>query len=317
MVEHLHHLEFRDDDVADGWSFQHDGRWTKLVNPSGERILSLTVCYTFAMPRKENVTMYGSTTSQEPSLSWHSDTDRGNWVPDTEQVRKHLGATKEALSHRDRGILDLQPGRHGAFSDRPLLGNDWLGDLTLSLAVEMIPIKNSNETDLPETPKKDFPKTELVETAISHAALFSDIINTTGNPAIAIQSLFTILYQMHMYEKTYSWDSSDFASYILSEDILVPVRKAGLIGIVLMLVIHLLVVISTVTLFLYRTKATLIGNAWQAAAQLITEQTHVLFEQADGMSDKEIKEKVLDPASGSLAMGQIRKRKNGRYELAY
>jgi hypothetical protein len=69
---------------------------------------------------------------------------------------------------------------------------------------------------------------------------------------------------------------------------LVPARWTGL-GIVLGLVfMHFALLLATTLLFATQTKSSMLGNAWQAVAQMVSPQTREIVESADRMRDEEV-----------------------------
>ncbi|KAK7954768.1 hypothetical protein PG996_015573 [Apiospora saccharicola] len=98
----------------------------------------------------------------------------------------------------------------------------------------------------------------------------------------------------------------------------IPVHKLGLTIVVVIVAAHVIVVGPTVTMFLLRTRQTLLGNVWQSVAQVVSDRTTEVLWTAGSMTDKEV-EKALssgtvhDPETNSA--GVIRRRQNGRNEF--
>ncbi|KAK8085400.1 hypothetical protein PG997_006671 [Apiospora hydei] len=119
-------------------------------------------------------------------------------------------------------------------------------------------------------------------------ALFEQITDETDNPAYAMQTLFTILFQMQYYDRSYAFGAAGLANYDMGESVPIPVRWIGLYWTFAILALHIFGVFTTLALFLARTEVSLLGNYWQAVAQVVSADTAALLRQADGMRDKEV-----------------------------
>ncbi|KAK8045451.1 hypothetical protein PG993_005475 [Apiospora rasikravindrae] len=108
---------------------------------------------------------------------------------------------------------------------------------------------------------------------------------------------------MQYYDRSYAFDAAGLANYDMGE------RLCGTFAI---LALHLFVILTTLILFLTRTDVSLVGNYWQAVAQVVSDDTAPLLSKAHGMRDKEVKTLMKEYANTE---GVIRERGNRRKEF--
>lgn len=292
-METLANLNFTQSQNARGWSTQRRGPWTTVFNSSNNPILSLSHCaFDIDGPLVLNVTINGTSTGSEPTTMWlpdnatnHNAIDRSHL--DTSQVRKQLGATSEIISSHDRGILSLAIPK---FEDD---SGDYDSD-------------EANRTNQPMVSTKDFHNAQ--------SSLFYDIMDDTGNPSLALQSLLTVWNQMEYFGNSWRWQKS-MATYVMTNDLSIPATYRGLSMVIAMVTAHFLVLGTTLFLFLRRTDATMIGNAWQSVAQVVSDDTLPILDQAGDLRDKEVKKVLLaESGAGREMSGVIRRRENGKVQ---
>ncbi|KAK8022118.1 hypothetical protein PG993_012885 [Apiospora rasikravindrae] len=289
-------LNFTQGQSGTVWSARREGPWTRILNPSGNRVLSLSHCVNDGNIWNVNVTMNGTSTESEPALGWIPSKTWSKEFPDgkvdTSKIRMQLGTTREILSPQARGILSLH--------------------LPKSSAEDTVPSQNGDGAPLPTLVLWDDYQGSL---NFIHRQLFNDIINSTENPSLAIQALFTVFNQMRYFDTSYMWLPRSQATYVIAEDVSIPTTNTGL-GIVLaMAITHLVLIAGTVVLFLRRTEVTLIGNAWQSVAQVVSDDTLPTLDRAGDLRDKEVKKILAESSEGPEMTGVIRRRNNGRVQF--
>lgn len=119
-----------------------------------------------------------------------------------------------------------------------------------------------------------------------HGSTFQSILQEKGDPTIAIQALGTRIHQMIYYDWLKDFDREYQVKTIHSTETLIPGRWIGLISVLILTGVHLVIVFTTIVLFLSNTNASALGNVWQAAAQIA--HTTGAVKSADGMLDKEV-----------------------------
>ncbi|KAK8127279.1 hypothetical protein PG984_008387 [Apiospora sp. TS-2023a] len=304
---------------------QDSSSWITVRHSAGFPLAYLTVCATAINDpcNYRNVTMSGGPLANEPTRNYgrnEDDHDRmhpssrqfstfanqtytSNSLLDTVGVRHQFDALEEYVPFEDREVIGLSilPGKPDTFNPSGTSrAPPWGANNTLVLG--------------DGRGKSDVSDTGPVYAHPIHGAIFRDTLDATANPALAVQTLLTTLHLMQYYDSSYKVDLSASVSYVLSEAVLIPVRWSGLIAVLCMLVVHLAVVAVMLVLFLSRTQASMLGNAWQAVAQTISEETLPVLARADQMTDKELR-KCLGSSMDITREGVVRNRKNGRVEF--
>ncbi|KAK7923544.1 hypothetical protein PG985_007615 [Apiospora marii] len=275
------------------WTIRRDGPWTTSLNSSGDQIFALSYCCTDPTIYYLDVAMNGTLEGSEPTIEllWphelQEDDQKVTKGSQSGPLRRQLGATLENLTPQDRGILSLDISETDQDSLLPSLG------ALRSLAAN---------------PAYTFDGTPAWEMHDFHKRLLLDIIEETGNPALAIQSLATTLNHMGYYASSYSWSNNTSITYVTSKSMSIPVGRAGFMSVIAIVAAHLVILFVTSVLFIQRTKATLIGNPWQSIAQVVSDDTLPILTRLDGLEDR------TDEEMPNVT-GNIQRRQNGRTEF--
>lgn len=282
------------------------GAWKTLANPDGRAVFSVSLCFSKQGLLPSNVTISGLPALAEPEVGFVPSPGGGVMRPDgtrdpvgamdTLAVRRYLGVTDEGLSLPARGLLALDTSRPLRNDTDTMMDGFRLGSNSTLLI-------GSFNNLIDDTPNMAHERT---------AAVIHDVLRTTDNPAYAIQALATQSYLMQYYDRAFAFDTAGPAAYARVESVLIPVRRAGLYGILAVVALHLAVVAAVVALFLARTRASLLGNYWQAVAQVVSSDTEPLLRRADGLRDSEVEALI---ARELMAKGVVRERHNGRREF--
>jgi hypothetical protein len=94
----------------------------------------------------------------------------------------------------------------------------------------------------------------------AHSALFQDILHLTLNPALALQSTYTVLFGMAYYDSLVKFGVSGPATTIQTVDVLRPVSKKFYSGVLVINLMHLSMVVFITSWFCMRCKYVLLGN---------------------------------------------------------
>ncbi|WAO88842.1 Hypothetical protein NCS54_00620400 [Fusarium falciforme] len=132
-------------------------------------------------------------------------------------------------------------------------------------------------------------------------------------------------HQAHTAMTYYDWlldyNAEHPVTTVHSAQGLIPMGWTGLVIVLILVGYHLILVFATVELFMIKTRASALGNAWQAVAQ-IARATNAL-ESADRMLDKEVDKwtkttgldkevySISESADGNTLEIQLRKRTGG------
>jgi hypothetical protein len=148
----------------------------------------------------------------------------------------------------------------------------------------------------------------------SHAAIFQDILQDTGNPALALQTLFTILLQMAYYDFLFEYDTKALATYSLSGVLNIP-RRWNALGVILgLLGLHFALTFTAVRMFLKRAEMSLLGNAWQAVSQVMSIDTADVLHRGATTTDRELRGAMKENGSADSRIRIAKSLADGRTE---
>lgn len=243
--------------------------------------LSATLCYYNPGPVQYDVAMQSNTGRIEPTVGW--DAKQGQY--DTGEVRKQLGVTENRLGYGDRGVLKLIKER------------DW-------------PMYELKSMDLlGEPPSQNFALCQFCQrsnSTIAHralAALFQDVLVETGNPALALQALFTTISQMTYYSLLVEFDQDGPAQVMYFITRLMPRRWTGFAVVVTLLAAHLCCGVLILISFLTRCQCSMLGQVWRCIAQVRSGDTDAVLKKAAVSTDGEISKWLKDYGKGETRVG--------------
>lgn len=276
------------------WEEAASGIWTNLrpSNVTADIGLSATLCFANLRSSSYSVHVDGGADFSEPkNMPWVAESK----TFDTTMVRRMLGTHSKNLSLQDRGILELHAPSDGnwttqllndnssEFVTAPLItGLSKLVSPQLDSTYRGVPVKNwgASAAFTPFSAYNGVHKT--------HAALFQDVIQSTLSPALAFQAFFTVIAQMTYYDQLPQFDIGNTATFAVSQRVDVPNQWLGFGVVTGLLGLHAVLVGAAVVLFLRRTRHSLLGNAWQAVAQVSSADTRETVRCASNMTDREV-----------------------------
>lgn len=148
-----------------------------------------------------------------------------------------------------------------------------------------------------------------------HISLFLDVLSTTQSPARALQAWLTTLNQMKYYNSVSRFSAKSEATYMFSTAVLVPSRWLGFIAVVAMTAVHVLLTLCIVVWYLLGTDHTMLGNSWQAVAQVVSDKTLPLLKKATNTKDTEVEELIQRGQGTRQKYSIIKSKTTGRLEL--
>jgi hypothetical protein len=276
------------------WTQTPSGVWTDL-KPSDDTIdigISATVCFANLDSNDHWIHADSKRDLTEPKdISWI----RESWRYDTDDVRNMMGATKEPQSLSERGILSLRQPANWTETVMNATGEQFISNSILqSLRRLEHPEIKRYYPDYDQT--RVYPQTALLTPYSQYnsvnralAAVFQDIIQSTGNPALAFQAMFTTMSQTAYYQALPLFFLDGAATLATSVSYTVPVRWTGYAIVMALLIVHAVLVITAMVLFLSKTNHSLLGNAWQAVAQVSSSDIMDTMRHASNMTDLEVK----------------------------
>lgn len=278
------------------WTQTSNGIWADL-KPSNDTLdvgLSATLCFTNLKTNNYVIHADGGENFAEPkNMSWIADSKSYA----TSTVKQMVNKWDMNLTTKERGILKLHPPANWSttvITGHGSTGADWLTNPIYNGLMKLI----NPQVNIGGNPEKGIqwgctatftPFSTWNAVHRMHAALFQDIIQSTGNPALAFQAFFTIISQMNYYDLLPQFSIGSNATYSASQQVEVPAQWVGFGVLVGLLVLHAILITTAVCLFLSRTDHSLLGNAWQAVAQVSSSDTMDTMHYASNMTDLEVK----------------------------
>ncbi len=254
-----------------------DGEWAKWgLSKWTPAMLSMSLCF-YAHDSKDIAITASSTENHtEADIGWSGEKE---WY-DTTDIRRSLGLASDVSDGPPQGYGHLQMMKPTAealnTTFRPLGygGNE----LVMTWAVERDMIQNQNTSiymcskcfhyDFNSDPKY------IQEVHPLLAAIINDVFRYTRRPALALQTLFTILTAMPYYDQLPGFDGKADATSTVFVERLMPTSRPGLIAVLIVLALHLLLLALVVILFIFtagRTVTGYIGSSWLAVSQVATD----------------------------------------------
>ncbi|EEU36365.1 uncharacterized protein NECHADRAFT_52602 [Fusarium vanettenii 77-13-4] len=276
------------DEYTSNLTTKTEGLWTKVYTLNGTPVLNATVCFvnTKSLPIF-NITMSGRPIPSEPAVDWHRLLSKKNSTGHLQQI----GIGLSADSFASRGILELQT-QTSIIPLEDMGGEDiwafWAHELLLQAALsEENPYQSWNlVTNV--TSSGMFPLTAHPE----NSALVQKVLQVTQDPAQAIHALAFRFSQMLYYAHQPRFTIRRPITTINTSEMLIPTQWTGLSIVLTTLSVHFIVLVVTTVLFVLWTKASLLGNAWQAVSQMVSPQTREVMDtpSVDTMRDSDVEE---------------------------
>ncbi|KAF1988510.1 hypothetical protein K402DRAFT_419359 [Aulographum hederae CBS 113979] len=273
------------------WNITDDGPWLNIEMPKQDFRFQATLCYdAMGTPAFfSNITASSTSEIQEPQMLIDPDTGRYG----TSAVRDQLGASSRNLSREARGILDLDPvsayiGKGEALKElyhpyatfgSPFSTAEQNGDgdyHTITICLVCFLTEENNY---------------LIETSFIDDTLvmmFQDSLLDTRDPALALRALQTTGYRAAYYLNFARFSYPDEQQVISYETVQIPRKWRGLVATLTVTVVHISIVSGVLLVFVRRAQHTLLENAWQVVAQLISPDTEEILAKATEMSDHDV-----------------------------
>lgn len=265
---------------------QGDGEWLKLrqalIGPPVT--LAMSFCWYVHKSNDMLITAYSDSNRTEALIGWNEDEE---WY-DTTEVRARFG-----LDSSPSGMVDDSPDKFGQLTmERPAIdlkalesiapiqlpgltkGNDEsLGSL-INLDLFSTYYRNASLfmcSRCFRSVSSDYGGEQMAETNYILAAIFNHILRQTRRPALAIQTLMTILTMMPYYDQLPGFRGVADATYNLFVQMLAPASWFGFKIVLTLLGVHLLLILTIVVWFSVtagRSNAGFLGSSWISVAQV-------------------------------------------------
>ncbi|KXH60567.1 hypothetical protein CNYM01_00044 [Colletotrichum nymphaeae SA-01] len=294
------------------------GVWTSIKDNSSFPLFNASLCFTnVAEPAVYNATMRGQPILQEPEFNWNSI----KW--NTSSIRRQLGiprhtARSSTALFTERGIMQLisftlsseeklwwTVSAHGVLME------------SLSVTLETRGWNMLNGAYLGETWSTRSPEHEQEQWTphSAHVTLFQDILQTTGDVSRAAQAMVARLHQMAYYESENGYNLEYPVTTVSSRSTYIPLRWTGFSIVQGVIALHLALLLTTMVLFLTRTRASSLGNAWQTVAQVVSPHTKEIVDKADRLMDDEVRERTVSTGADVFSVGIRHSADTSRVEI--
>ncbi|KAH7068935.1 hypothetical protein BKA63DRAFT_520340 [Paraphoma chrysanthemicola] len=243
------------------------------------------------------------TTSGDGHLYWNAskyDTTEVrmmfNALGPAEPAALTFGDASGMLNHEDRGILGLTPVADWNATRATLRYNTSYSDYRSWMLWSVL---KSSDSD---NPQSDIAPGFLLipdeEVSTIHRSLLwvvLDILSNTRNPALALQSLLHCVMSNTYYDLYNSFDlKTNDPSYTEVESRYIPIQPKHFYAVLALLGLHAVLILIALVLFLTRTEMSLLGNSWQAVAQVMSSDTAEAMHHGSTATDNEVIHAVRD-----------------------
>ncbi|KAF2829777.1 hypothetical protein CC86DRAFT_174792 [Ophiobolus disseminans] len=299
-----------------------DGAWAKIGHAN--MTVDVSLCLLNPKPDVYDVEVLGSrsTITTDNSIYWDPATRKyeTGWsrlqldalgAADLEEAG--FEATR-AFSQEERGVLSLQapatswnstraPTAYKTTKYQPMIHGSLDKNKPWNYAGGM------NDSFI-LTPKADF--ADAIHR--NHMWVTQDILNRTNNPAKALQAVTHIVMQTAYYDWFANYDLNVTATYSMTEQRYIPLTWKHFAAVAGLLVLHFVLVVFALVLFFMKTEVSLLGNAWQAVAQVVSNDTAAAVQHGTMATDEEVRKSVKSSGFHESPVVIRRSERNGRLE---
>lgn len=237
----------------------------------------------------------------EPRSSWMQEEGSYN----TAEVLRQLGATKEPLSHAERGILSLAP--------------ESIYDAIENEVKPAFPLISSNTSDFASAAVSR--RGDLLfcsQCSIGNNDmdkywdnLFRQALNETNSPARAIQAVYTAKARHGYMQFAAAYTQPQDVTVASLNTVQVPTQVSGYTVVIVVITVQLALLVVAGVQFA-RTQNTIIGNAWLVVSQVSSSpEVTDLLSQAETMTDDEVQAYT----KAQEAIGMEGQRSSGRFVI--
>jgi hypothetical protein len=291
--------------------------WTRYAHNNVS--IDFSLCFFNPNPHSYSVTATSESDAPDEALLYNGTSTSY----DTTNLRTMYGATKKPLTPVERFQLQLKPKSNWNDSRvetvYKVATEEFIWDTLGRVGYEQIYANvNYSEPDpyAGVGSTSMFSDTAPPEYSVhrSHAVIFQDILRDTGNPAVALQTLFTTLLQMAYYDFLFEYDTQAPAKYKLSGYLEIP-RRWSALGVILgLLGLHFALTFTAVRMFLKQTEMSLLGNAWQAVSQVVSTDTAAVLHHGATTTDREVRGTMKQNGSSDSRIRIAKSLTDGRTE---
>jgi hypothetical protein len=290
---------------------ENDSEWEYSENQKTRAKLGMSLCYISSTSFDMQISSYNGSQHAEPILTW----DESRRLYDTRAVREFLGATNQSFQPAvSRGHLSLVPPNPVVNVD-PTIPNPnqrimfhlWSGGLAKRAVFMCSYCKHDMLLD----------PSMITTVHPALADIFNQIVQSTRHPALALQALHSILYGSAYYDYARQFDLSAPAEYTMYISVLRPTQWTGLIVVIVILSVHCILVAAVLVWFIFEGHGTLIGEAWCAISQTVSEDVEIWLKEASTSmsSDSDVHRRMKSAGLAKRFVGVVRDEASGRVNV--
>jgi hypothetical protein len=283
-----------------------NGPWLDILLPDKNTRMSATLCYDALSTLDAPITTSSHTNRTEPSWGWDVAQDEYT----TDKIREQLGADRSPASLDDRGILKLEttPAELRRQAALTIFDGNIPRYYTVPFATAQIhPISwyptNYSVSFCPKCSSYSDESSYGFDANPQQASAFIDTLRNTSSPALALQAYYTTLMRMIYYDHLPLFDYPGTQSMMFFTPTLIPKGLGGLLAVIAVTILHLILMAIITFRFLTCTSATSVGSAWQAVAQLVSEDMSGILENATTASDGQVEQRVKSDGQAKTIVG--------------
>ncbi|OAL47395.1 hypothetical protein IQ07DRAFT_115170 [Pyrenochaeta sp. DS3sAY3a] len=268
--------------------------WSRFGNELATFDASL--CFINPLPADYQGKISAEYLTEDVYLQYTPDTSTYN----TEAIRRLYGATSTVLPYHDRGIFYLDPVTNWTENRIDSLYN------ISSYAFLVNALSRSDQGDDNQLAGLSLSmatfSTGVDSVHRNHLQVVQRIMQTTRNPALALQAISTIILQMSYYDFMPEYDATAPGSWEPWSTVNIPTRWRAFGAIIGLLFLHFALLTLALVLFFKRTQMSLLGNSWQAVSQVMSSDTAHAVHHGAMATDWEMRREVKKSA---IAKGRI------------
>ncbi|KAF3929134.1 hypothetical protein ABW20_dc0110569 [Dactylellina cionopaga] len=264
------------------------GPWVTLKKEGVPASIELSLCYTRPDFGIAEVSVHADEDYSEPEISYDPSSDTYSLTD--MRIMLGVGYGSQQAKPKERGLFDLaEPHSWNSYYNETWNPSIFVyGEVVKAMNARFDGVNGyKNARGLKIMGLNPLSQGSYRVNEI-HRALFSDVITTTRNPALALQALLTSLMSVVYYDRAGQFDIAANSTAIFSTTTDIPARWRGLLIIATIIGTHFLFFFLTLGLFLKGTEASLLGNYWMAISQVVSPNTLGSIQVPVNKTDSEV-----------------------------
>ncbi|KAF2813910.1 uncharacterized protein BDZ99DRAFT_553975 [Mytilinidion resinicola] len=135
------------------------------------------------------------------------------------------------------------------------------------------------------------------------SSFFLEAMAQNGSVASTMSSLLTILSGMAYYDQFPAYTKQGNATFVFFSNVLYPQDTRGFTAVVILILLQTFIFTVIATLFVWKTRFSMLGNDWANVAQVLAPATEELVRGSSRAMDKEIKSELEIRGTRNMEVG--------------